>query len=65
MNIHRVSSTHASPLGTVNVAWFTTALLVGVFKDDFLPSHQALRTRGDAVWTILQAGTCYTLICTL
>lgn len=47
------------------MARFTAALLVGVFKDDFLPSHHTLRTRGDTVWTVLQAGTRHTLICSL
>lgn len=61
----REHTTHSSPLGTVNVARFTATLLVGVFENDFLPSHHAFRTRGDTMWTVLQAGTCYTLICSL
>lgn len=65
MNTRSEGSTHSLPLGTVDVTRFTVALLVGVFKDNFVPSHHTLRTRGDTVWTVLQAGTRYTLICSL
>lgn len=66
-NIHTniQSSSYRLPLGTVDVARFTASFLVGVFKDDFLPSHHALRTRGDTMWTVLHAGTYYTLISSL
>lgn len=61
----RESSPNYWPLGTVDVAWFTAALLVWVFKNDSLASHQALRAGGDTVWAVLHAGTCYTLISSL
>lgn len=51
-----------SPCGAVHMAWLTFALFVGVFKDDSLSTHDTIRTRGDTVWTVLQAGTGYTLI---
>ncbi len=67
MNAHTDTqiSAHSLPFSTVDVARFTAALLVGVFKDDPLPSHHALRTRRDTVWTVLQAGTRDTILCSL
>lgn len=50
------------PFGTVHVAWFTVALLVWVLENDLLASHHALRTGGDAMRAVLQAGTFQTLV---
>lgn len=65
MKTHWKSSPRSLPLGAVDMAWFTVSLLVGVFKDHFLPSHHALRTGWNTVWSILHFSTCNTLVCSL